>query len=118
GRPGTPITVSAARIADPGEIRAHLPGLRRAKAMIAVSVADRGEGIAREQIPRLTERFYRVDAARSADLGGARRRPPTVKPVVHRHRGSLEIESTPGEGSVFTVYLPAEEVISGLRAAS
>jgi two-component system, OmpR family, phosphate regulon sensor histidine kinase PhoR len=118
GRPGTSVTVSAARIADPGEVRARLPGLRRAKAMIAVAVADRGEGIAREHIPRLTERFYRVDAARSRDLGGTGLGLAIVKHVVNRHRGSLEIESVPGEGSVFTVYLPAEEAISGLKAAS
>ena len=118
GKPGTPVTVSAARIADPGEIRARLPGLRRAKAMIAVAVADRGEGIAREHIPRLTERFYRVDAARSRDLGGTGLGLAIVKHVVNRHRGSLEIESVPGEGSVFTVYLPAEEAATSLRAAS
>jgi two-component system phosphate regulon sensor histidine kinase PhoR len=118
GRPGTAVTVSAARVADPAEIRAHLPGLRRAKAMIAVAVADRGDGIAREHIPRLTERFYRVDAARSRDLGGTGLGLAIVKHVVNRHRGSLEIESVPGEGSVFTVYLPAEETAAGLRAAS
>jgi two-component system phosphate regulon sensor histidine kinase PhoR len=118
GRPGTSVSVSASRIADVAEIRAHLPGSRRAKAMIAVAVADRGEGIAREHIPRLTERFYRVDAARSRDLGGTGLGLAIVKHVVNRHRGSLEIESAPGEGSVFTVYLPAEEAASGLRAAS
>ena len=116
GRPGTAVTVSATRIVDPMEIKAHLPGLRRAKAMIAVAIADRGEGIAREHIPRLTERFYRVDAARSRDLGGTGLGLAIVKHVVNRHRGSLEIESVPGEGSIFTVYLPAEEA-SGLRAA-
>jgi two-component system phosphate regulon sensor histidine kinase PhoR len=116
GRPGTAVTVSATRIVDPVEIKAHLPGLRRAKAMIAVAVADSGEGIAREHIPRLTERFYRVDAARSRDLGGTGLGLAIVKHVVNRHRGSLEIESVPGEGSVFTVYLPAEEA-AGLRAA-
>ena len=116
GRPGTAVTVSATRMADPLEIKAHLPGLRRAKAMIAVAVADRGEGIAREHIPRLTERFYRIDAARSRDLGGTGLGLAIVKHVVNRHRGSLEIESVPGEGSTFTVYLPAEEA-SGLRAA-
>jgi two-component system phosphate regulon sensor histidine kinase PhoR len=118
GKPGTAVTVSAARIADIAEIRAHLPGSRRAKAMIAVAVADRGEGIAREHLPRLTERFYRIDAARSRDLGGTGLGLAIVKHVVNRHRGSLEIESVPGEGSVFTVYLPAEEAASGLRAAS
>ncbi|MBA4099402.1 MAG: hypothetical protein C0484_21860 [Rhodospirillum sp.] len=116
GRPGTAVTLTATHIVDPVEIKAHLPGLRRAKAMIAVAVADYGEGIAREHIPRLTERFYRVDAARSRDLGGTGLGLAIVKHVVNRHRGSLEIESAPGEGSVFTVYLPAEEA-SGLRAA-
>jgi two-component system phosphate regulon sensor histidine kinase PhoR len=118
GKPGTPVTVSATRISDAAEIRAHLPGLRRAKAMIAVAVADHGEGIAREHLPRLTERFYRIDDARSRDLGGTGLGLAIVKHVVNRHRGSLEIESTPGEGSVFTVYLPAEEAMSGLKAAS
>ena len=118
GRPGTAVTVTAARIADPIEIKARLPGLRRAKAMIAIAVADHGDGIAREHLPRLTERFYRVDAARSRDLGGTGLGLAIVKHVVNRHRGSLEIESVPGEGSVFTVYLPAEEAVSGLRAAS
>jgi two-component system, OmpR family, phosphate regulon sensor histidine kinase PhoR len=117
-RPGTAVTISATRIVDPVEIKAHLPGLRRAKAMIAIAVADRGEGIAREHIPRLTERFYRVDPARSRDLGGTGLGLAIVKHVVNRHRGSLEIESTPGEGSIFTVYLPAEEAAAGLRAAS
>ena len=118
GKPGTPVTVSTARISDAADIRAHLPGLRRAKAMIAVAVADRGEGIAREHLPRLTERFYRIDDARSRDLGGTGLGLAIVKHVVNRHRGSLEIESTPGEGSIFTVYLPAEEAMSGLKAAS
>jgi two-component system phosphate regulon sensor histidine kinase PhoR len=118
GRPGTPVTVSAARIADAAEVRARLPGLRRAKAMMAVAVADHGEGIARAHLPRLTERFYRVDAARSRELGGTGLGLAIVKHVVNRHRGSLDIESAPGEGSVFTVYLPEEEVSAGLKAAS
>jgi two-component system phosphate regulon sensor histidine kinase PhoR len=118
GRPGTAVTVSAARIADPLEIKTHLPGARQAKAMIAITVADKGEGIAREHLPRLTERFYRVDAARSRDMGGTGLGLAIVKHVVNRHRGSLEIDSIPGEGSTFTVYLPAEESAAKLRAAS
>ncbi len=118
GRPGTAVTVSAARITDPLEIKTHLPGARQAKAMIAITVADKGEGIAREHLPRLTERFYRVDAARSRDMGGTGLGLAIVKHVVNRHRGSLEIDSSPGEGSTFTVYLPAEEGATKLRAAS
>jgi len=118
GRPGTAVTVSAARITDPVEIKTYLPGARQAAAMIAVTVADHGEGIAREHLPRLTERFYRVDAARSRDMGGTGLGLAIVKHVVNRHRGSLEIESVPGEGSTFTVYLPAEAGATKLRAAS
>jgi len=118
GRPGTTVKVSAARIADPLEIKTYLPGARQAKAMIAITVADQGEGIAREHLPRLTERFYRVDAARSRDMGGTGLGLAIVKHVVNRHRGSLEIDSIPGEGSTFTVYLPAEEGAAKLRAAS
>lgn len=118
GRAGTAVTVGAARIADPLEIKAHLPGARQAKAMIAITVADQGDGIAREHLPRLTERFYRVDAARSRDMGGTGLGLAIVKHVVNRHRGSLEIESQPGEGSRFTVYLPAEDGKAKLRAAS
>ena len=118
GRSGTAVTVSAARITDPLEIKTYLPGARQAKAMIAITVADKGEGIAREHLPRLTERFYRVDAARSRDMGGTGLGLAIVKHVVNRHRGSLAIDSIPGEGSTFTVYLPAEEAATKLRAAS
>jgi len=118
GRPGTAVTLSAERVTDALEIKTHLPGARQAKAMIAVTVADQGDGIAREHLPRLTERFYRVDAARSRDMGGTGLGLAIVKHVVNRHRGSLEIESIPGEGSRFTVYLPAEDGNTKLRAAS
>jgi len=72
---------------------------------VAITVADRGEGIAREHLPRLTERFYRVDTARSRDLGGTGLGLAIVKHIVNRHRGRLGIESTPGIGSKFTVSL-------------
>jgi len=73
---------------------------------IAVSVADEGEGIPKEHLPRLTERFYRVDAARSRELGGTGLGLAIVKHIVNRHRGDLKIESEPGRGSTFTVILP------------
>ncbi len=57
--------------------------------------------------PRLTERFYRVDAARSRQLGGTGLGLAIVRHVVNRHRGRLDIQSTPGKGSTFTVTLPA-----------
>jgi len=74
---------------------------------IAVSVADEGDGIPAAHLPRLTERFYRVDNARSRQLGGTGLGLAIVKHVVSRHRGRLDIQSTQGKGSVFTVILPA-----------
>ena len=73
---------------------------------VMVSVRDHGEGIARAHLPRLTERFYRVDIARSRDLGGTGLGLAIVKHIVSHHRGLLEIESEQGMGSVFTVHLP------------
>jgi len=74
--------------------------------VVAVAIRDQGEGIAQDHIPRLTERFYRVDSARSRQMGGTGLGLAIVKHVVNRHRGVLSIESTVGQGSVFTVYLP------------
>lgn len=81
-------------------------GRGRGGAMLALSVADRGDGIPRTHLPRLTERFYRVDAARSRALGGTGLGLAIVKHIMNRHRGRLTIESVPGEGSTFTVYFP------------
>lgn len=102
GRAGTPIRIES-RAVDAGT-----PGARRlGRPGVAVSVTDRGDGIAREHIPRLTERFYRVDTARSRELGGTGLGLAIVKHILNRHRGVLDIASTPGRGSTFTVYLPA-----------
>ena len=73
---------------------------------VAVSVADHGEGIPAEHLPRLTERFYRVDKARSRKLGGTGLGLAIVKHIVNRHRGHLSVDSRIGEGSRFTVALP------------
>jgi two-component system phosphate regulon sensor histidine kinase PhoR len=82
------------------------PGLPVSSPAVAVAVADEGEGIPEEDLPRLTERFYRVDKARSRELGGTGLGLAIVKHIVNRHRGALRIESAPGKGSTFTVYLP------------
>lgn len=74
---------------------------------VAIAVTDDGEGIAQEHIPRLTERFYRVDRARSRQLGGTGLGLAIVKHILARHRGRLIIESTQGQGSTFTVQLPS-----------
>jgi two-component system phosphate regulon sensor histidine kinase PhoR len=70
------------------------------------AVRDQGEGIAPEHLPRLTERFYRVDAARSRDGGGTGLGLAIVKHIVERHRGTLDIRSTPGAGTTVEVRLP------------
>jgi two-component system phosphate regulon sensor histidine kinase PhoR len=101
GRSGTTVRITghAVEAGTQAARRLGRPG-------IAVAVADQGEGIAREHVPRLTERFYRVDTARSRKLGGTGLGLAIVKHILNRHRGLLDIESTPGEGSVFTVILP------------
>ena len=90
---------------------------RAAASFVAVSVRDHGEGIAREHLPRLTERFYRVDTARSREMGGTGLGLAIVKHIVSRHRGRLEIESTPGKGSAFTVLLRASAAAPAQAAA-
>jgi two-component system phosphate regulon sensor histidine kinase PhoR len=70
-------------------------------------VIDRGDGIPADHIPRLTERFYRVDVKRSRERGGTGLGLAIVKHIVNRHQGRLQIESTAGVGSIFTVSLPA-----------
>ncbi len=73
---------------------------------VHVTVTDHGHGIAREHLPRLTERFYRVDAARSRESGGTGLGLAIVKHIIERHRGSMEIRSTVGLGTSVTVRLP------------
>ncbi|WP_315760080.1 ATP-binding protein [Sphingomonas sp. Y38-1Y] len=92
GRPGTPVMV---------ELR-HDGG-----AMVRLAVRDEGDGIAPEHLPRLTERFYRVDSGRSRQAGGTGLGLSIVKHIVERHRGRLDIASKPGNGTTVTVLLPA-----------
>jgi len=75
-----------------------------------LSVADSGEGIAAEHVPRLTERFFRVDRGRSRDDGGVGLGLAIVKHIVGRHDGRLEIQSERGEGSTFTCRFPASRL--------
>jgi two-component system phosphate regulon sensor histidine kinase PhoR len=75
-----------------------------------LSVSDTGPGIAREHIPRLTERFYRVDGSRSRETGGTGLGLSIVKHVVQRHGGELDIQSEPGKGSRFRLIFPAARV--------
>jgi two-component system phosphate regulon sensor histidine kinase PhoR len=92
GRAGTPVAV--------------VLGRSRSGAMINFSVTDVGDGIAPEHLPRLTERFYRVDSGRSRLVGGTGLGLSLVKHIVDRHRGHLEIRSTIGKGTTVAVLLP------------
>jgi two-component system phosphate regulon sensor histidine kinase PhoR len=78
-----------------------------ARAGVVFSVADDGPGIPKQHLPRLTERFYRVDTGRSRAIGGTGLGLAIVKHIVNRHRGALHIESEPGQGAKFSVWLPA-----------
>jgi len=84
----------------------------RANGLGTFSVIDNGVGIEPKHIPRLTQRFYRVDKARARKDGGTGLGLAIVKHVIQRHGGRLEIESAPGKGSTFRCVLPAERVIA------
>jgi len=92
GRRGGHVTISAAAEGD----------------QVMLAVRDDGEGIPRELQHRLTERFYRVEKARSRRIGGTGLGLAIVKHIVNRHRGRLQIESEVGKGSVFKVFLPTQ----------
>ncbi len=85
------------------------PLLRGVQKAVLFSVQDKGEGIPKEHLPRLTERFYRVDSARTRKVGGTGLGLAIVKHVLNRHHGVLHIESEVGVGSIFNVYLPVHD---------
>ena len=97
GAPGKVVTIAISR--DPREESLRAPAVR-------IDVIDQGEGIDQVHLPRLTERFYRVDSHRSREKGGTGLGLAIVKHIVNRHRGRFRIESELGKGSVFTVILP------------
>ena len=102
GRAGAPVRI---RVEDAGD------------EMVRIGIVDQGEGIAAEHLPRLTERFYRVDAGRSRSVGGTGLGLAIVKHIVLRHRGRLDIRSSLGEGTTVSVLLPlarAERAVTDL----
>jgi two-component system phosphate regulon sensor histidine kinase PhoR len=106
-RAGGRVTVSA-RLADPGGNGASGPTREvQHGRWIEIRVADTGIGVPKHDLPRLTERFYRVDKARSRELGGTGLGLAIVKHIVQAHGGLLRIESEVGHGTCVHVYLPA-----------
>jgi two-component system, OmpR family, phosphate regulon sensor histidine kinase PhoR len=97
GRHGSTITIAAHRVDA---------------TTVEICVQDEGEGIALEHLPRLTERFYRVDPARSRELGGTGLGLAIVKHIIERHRGRLQIDSRPGQGTSARFTLPLATKIS------
>ena len=77
---------------------------------VAITVRDNGPGMAREHLPRLTERFYRVEGQKSGDRPGTGLGLAIVKHIVNRHRGGLTVESVLGQGTAFTAYFPMVSV--------
>jgi two-component system phosphate regulon sensor histidine kinase PhoR len=111
GKPNGKVRVIARAAATaPPRVAAASSAARTAESpvtgWVSVAIGDDGDGIPREHLPRLTERFYRVDAARSRQLGGTGLGLAIVKHILNRHRGALAIDSEPGRGSVFAAWLP------------
>lgn len=106
----TNLIENAIKYGGPGTVTLQLerpeyePALRARG--VRITVADDGPGISKIHLPRITERFYRVDDHRSREMGGTGLGLAIVKHIISRHRGRLRIESEPGEGSRFTVVLP------------
>jgi two-component system, OmpR family, phosphate regulon sensor histidine kinase PhoR len=93
-------------------------GLLAGRPAVRIVVADQGPGIAPEHLPRLTERFFRVETARSRQLGGTGLGLAIVKHILRRHRGHLALESEIGRGTTATVYLPVADSANEPRLSS
>ena len=102
GRSDAPVQVVAELLEPAGDEAGPLAG----RSALRLSVIDQGDGVATEHLPRLTERFYRVDKSRSRRVGGTGLGLAICKHIVKRHSGHLSISSSEGQGSRFQVYLP------------
>jgi two-component system phosphate regulon sensor histidine kinase PhoR len=96
----TPLRQGAARLS------LLSPDLVGGERFVALRVTDHGPGIAREHLPRLSERFYRIEGQKSGERLGTGLGLAIVKHIINRHRGGLVIESVEGDGTTFTAYLP------------
>jgi len=86
--------------------------LRRVPGAVALSIADRGAGIAHDEQRRIFERFYRAENARARNVRGSGIGLALVKHIAEAHGGRVEVESAPGRGSTFTVYIPAAPIMT------
>jgi two-component system phosphate regulon sensor histidine kinase PhoR len=118
--PGGAVTVEVLRDLSPAkaaapvsDLTAHFsiltPDHDAGRRYVAVRVRDHGPGIARNHLPRLTERFYRVEGQKVRERPGTGLGLAIVKHITNRHRGGLIVESTAGAGALFTVYIPMTE---------
>ncbi|WP_291841805.1 ATP-binding protein [Maricaulis sp.] len=105
-RPGLVLGDAASRLTLAG------PSSEAGDRFLAVRVRDAGKGIERGNLPRLSERFYRVDGQKSGPKEGTGLGLAIVKHIVNRHRGGFTVESLPGTGSVFSVFLPVARHVS------
>jgi two-component system, OmpR family, phosphate regulon sensor histidine kinase PhoR len=114
GGEGGKVELACERVASAPLAAGSLAG----RPAVRIIVADHGPGIAREHLPRLTERFFRVETARSRQLGGTGLGLAIVKHILRRHRGHLALESELGRGTTATVWLPVAESADEPRLSS
>jgi len=105
GRHGSIITIRAGLVKNTFD---NIANLRKSSKILSIEFVDEGEGIRKDHIPRLTERFYCVDQARTRKIGGTGLGLSIVHYIIERHKGALLIESEVGVGSKFTVLLSAD----------
>jgi two-component system phosphate regulon sensor histidine kinase PhoR len=101
--PRSPRLVSA----DGGRLSLLTPDRTEERLYVSVKVSDQGPGMERRHLPRLAERFYRVEGQKSGDRQGTGLGLAIVKHIVNRHRGGLWVESAPERGSAFAAYFPS-----------
>lgn len=102
----SPEAAAAPRLSGAARLPLVTPDRDDGMSYAAVTVRDHGPGMAREHLPRLTERFYRVEGQKSGERAGTGLGLAIVKHIVNRHRGGMVVESLPGQGSAFTVFFP------------
>lgn len=101
-----PEAILASRLPEATRLSLSTPDREAGARFVSISVRDRGPGMAREHLPRLTERFYRVEGQKSGERSGTGLGLAIVRHIIIRHRGGLSVESAPGQGAIFTAYFP------------